>query len=77
MKTMSYFDFTQHYYKNYPNSTYSIGQHFLNVFFEDSSPYWEIWNEKDNRVAEDMIYKLILKLDLDMMNLEILNEELL
>lgn len=77
MKTMSYFDFTQSYYKNYPKSSYSIGQHFLNVFFKDSSPYWKLWNERDNRVAEDMIYKLILKENMDMMNLKVLNEELL
>lgn len=77
MKTMSYFDFTQSYYKNYPKSTYCLGQAFLSVFFEDSSPYCELWNEKDNRVAEDMIYKLILKENMDMMNLKVLNEELL
>ena len=77
MKTVSYFDFTQSYYKNYPNSAYSIGQHFLNIFFKDSSPHWELWNEKDNRVAEDMIYKLILQYNWDMMNLKVLNEELL
>ena len=77
MKTMSYFDFTQHYYKNYPNSTYGIGQAFLNVFFKDSSPHHELWNEKDNRVAEDMIYKLILQYNWDLMSLKVLNEELL
>lgn len=77
MKTISYFDFTQSYYKNYPNSTYRLGQAFLNVFFNDSSPYWELWNEKDNLVAEDMIYKLILKENMDMMNLKVLNEGLL
>lgn len=77
MKTMSYFDFTKSYYKNYPNSTYGIGKAFLSVFFKDSSPHWELWNEKDNRVAEDMTYKLILQYNLDIMNLEVLNEELL
>ena len=77
MKTISYFDFKHHYYKNYPKSTYSLGQHFLNVFFKDSSPHQELWNEKDNRVTEDMIYKLILQYNWDLMSLRVLNEDLL
>lgn len=74
MKTQSYFDFTHEYYSRFPKSTYRIGQHFLNKFFKDTSPHWELWNEKDNSVAEDVIYKLILEVNWDIMSLQIVNE---
>lgn len=74
MKTQSYVDFTHEYYSRFPNSSYSLGQFFLCRFFKDSSLHCELWNEKDNRVAEDMIYKLILQYNWDLMNLQIVNE---
>lgn len=74
MKTISYFDFKHHYYKKYPSSSYRLGQAFLCCFMKDSSEHWELWNEKDNRIAEDMIYKLILQYNLDIMSLQIVNE---
>tara|TARA_R110002051_G_scaffold307019_1_gene377898 strand:- start:163 stop:396 length:234 start_codon:yes stop_codon:yes gene_type:complete len=77
MKTISYFDFKHHYYKNYPSASYSLGQAFLCCFTKDSSEHWELWNEKDNSVAEDMIYKLILDWNWDILSLKLLNEELL
>tara|TARA_R100000541_G_C1897352_1_gene84036 strand:+ start:71698 stop:71931 length:234 start_codon:yes stop_codon:yes gene_type:complete len=77
MKTMSYFDFKHLYYKKYPSASYRLGQAFLCCFMKDSSKYHELWNEEDNSVAENMIYKLILDYNWDMMSLHLLNKELL
>lgn len=77
MKTMSLFDFKHHYYKKYPNSTYRFGQHFLNVFVQDSTPHQVLWNEKDNHVAESLIYSLIMEYNWDMMSLKVLRGGLL
>ena len=43
----------------------------------DTSKYNYLWNEKDDSVAEEMIYKLILEWNWDMMSMRMLNEELL
>ena len=78
MKTMSYFDFKHHYYKNYSRGTVRLGQLFICVFMKgDTSKYNYLWNEKDDSVAEEMIYKLILEWNWDMMSMRMLNEELL
>lgn len=74
MKTQSYFDFTHEYYSRFPKSTYRLGQFWLTRFHKDSTNHSDLWDEMDNRIAEDMIYKLIMKYNWNIMSLQIVNE---
>lgn len=78
MKTMSFFEFKHHYYKNYSRGTVRLGQLFILVFMKgDTSKYNILWNEKDDNSAEEMIYQFIMDNNWDMMSLRVLNEDLL
>lgn len=77
MKTMSLADFKHQYYTKFPNSSYRLGQHFLNVFIEDSTPYYELWNERDPCVQNSMIWKICLDLCWDVGKLQVLRADLL
>ncbi len=78
MKTMSFFEFKHHYYKNYSRGTVRMGQLFILVFMKgDTSKYNYLWNEEDDTLAEDLIYRLIFSWNWDSMSMRILNEELL
>ena len=78
MKTMSFFEFKHHYYKNYSRGTVRLGQLFILVFMKgDTSKYNVLWDEMDDNSAEEMIYQFIMDNGWDMMSLRLLNEELL
>lgn len=78
MKTMSFFEFKHHYYKNYSRGTVRLGQLFILMFMEDdTSKYNVLWNEREDNSAEEMIYQFIMDNNLDMMSLRVLNEDLL
>ena len=78
MKTMSFFEFKHHYYKNYSRGTVRMGQLFILVFMKgDTSKYDYLWNERDDNSAEEMIYQFIMDTNWDMMSMRVLNEDLL
>lgn len=78
MKTMSFFEFKHYYYKNYALGTVRMGQLFILVFMKgDTSKYNYLWNEKDDTLAEELIYQFIMDNNWDMMSLRVLNEDLL
>lgn len=78
MKTMSFFEFKHHYYKNYSRGTVRMGQLFILVFMKgDTSKYNYLWNEGDDNLAEEIIYQFIIDNNWDMMSLRVLNEDLL
>ncbi len=78
MKTMSFFEFKHHYYKNYSRGTMRMGQLFTLVFMEGgTSNYDYLWNEMDDTLAEEMTYQFIMDNNWDMMSLRLLNEGLL
>ncbi len=78
MKTMSFFEFKHHYYKNYSRGTVRMGQLFILMFMEeDTSKCNVLWNERDDNSAEEMIYQFIMDTNWDMMSLRLLNEDLL
>ncbi len=78
MKTMSFFEFKHHYYKNYSRGTVRLGQLFILVFMKgDTSKYDYLWNEMDDNSAEERIYQFIMDNNWDMMSLRLLNEDLL
>lgn len=78
MKTISFFEFKHHYYKNYSRGTVRMGQLFILVFMKgNTSKYNYLWNEEDDNLAEETIYQFIIDNNWDMMSLRLLNEELL
>ena len=73
LPTVSYFDFKADYYQRFPNSTYRLGQHYINSFIkvEDNSfDYMKLWEEKCITKVDEMVYKLIDKLQWDLMALQ-------
>lgn len=74
METQSYFDFKYEYYKRSPVSTFRFGQAFLCKFVNDTRELGKIWNEPDNNLAEDLVWKYIQDEGLDFNNLEIIND---
>lgn len=52
----------------------SMNVKWKNIAKNGDPEKWELWNEKDNSVAEDVIYKLLLEVNWDIMSLQIVNE---
>tara|TARA_R110000787_G_scaffold44901_1_gene109789 strand:- start:11593 stop:11853 length:261 start_codon:yes stop_codon:yes gene_type:complete len=69
---ISYFDFKIAYYKEFPNSSYRLGQAFINCFIKKEDQRAEflfLWEEKNVNVAENLIFRLIRDWNWDMMAL--------
>lgn len=84
-KHIPYFDIKNFWIKNYSKGTYRLGQMFLTLTFkkigqqaESFYPkYYQLWNEDDPALAEDMIYEIINMYDWDLVNIPIVSPELL
>ena len=54
--------------------SYRYGQHFLNTFVKDDSPYPQLWNEKDVAIARKEVYTLLADWNWDLTSLPVYEE---
>ena len=84
-KHIPYFDIKNFWVKNYSKGTYKLGQLFLSLTFKKLGQeaesfylkYYQLWNEDNPVLAEDMIYEIIDMYDWDLMGIPVVSPELL
>ncbi len=75
MSTITMAEFETEYFRLAGiHPSYRYGQHFLNTFVQDSSPYPQLWNEKDVDIAREIVYSFIADWNWDLTSLPVCEE---